>query len=243
MEWKIKANAANFRNRFGYSNTEPIDFKSLLWKLDILTVFSPLGNDFSGLSIIVDDNKFIFVNSSQSLGRQNFTICHELYHLYYNSEFEPHRCETGSFQKKNPNELNADLFASFLLLPEDGITSMIPDTEIDTDKIQLATLLKIEQTYSSSRKALLMRLRSMNLITQQTYDKYSVDILRNALQYGYTDELYLPSNKKLIIGPYGTLANKLFDENRISEGHYRELLSAIGVDINGIARDEDNRSE
>lgn len=242
MEFKLKANASAFRNRFGYSNNEPIDFTSLLRKLDILTVFIPLGGDFSGLSIIVEDNRFMLVNSSQSHGRQNFTICHELYHLFFDDEFVPHKCQTGYFPKKGGNELNADLFASFLLLPEDGISNMIPDHEMDKDSIKLATLLKIEQTYGTSRKALLMRLLKMKLITQPIFEAYSENVLHSARKYGYSEKLYIPTNEKLIIGPYGTLANKLFEENKISEGHYRELLAAIGIDINEIMADENNPS-
>lgn len=249
MEFKLKAQAANFRNRFGYSNTEPIEFKSLLWKLDILTVFNPLSEDFSGLSISAKldnlDNKimFILVNSNHSMGRQNFTICHELFHLFYDKDFVPHKCNTGRFSPKDSNELKADIFASYLLLPEDGITDMIPEWEMGKDNIQLPTLLKIEQTYGSSRMALLMRLLSMKLITSSFVDKYKANIHRNARQYGYSNALYTSTNEKLIIGPYATLANKLFDKNKISEGHYRELLGAIGIDVNEIISDEEYRSE
>lgn len=243
MELKLKANAAIFRSWFGYSNTEPIDFKNLLRRLDILTVFSPLGDDFSGLSIIVDDSKFMLINSSQSLGRQNFTIGHELYHLFFDNDFVPHKCQTGYFPSKGGNELKADLFASYLILPEDGITNMIPESEMELDSIRLASLLKIEQTYGSSRKALLMRLINMRLISKLFLDEHSNYVLRSAKQYGYSCELYIPSNETTIIGPYGSLANKLFDENKISEGHFRELLAAIGIDINEIMNDEENRSE
>jgi len=243
MEFKLKAHAANFRNRFGYSNSEPIDFRSLLRKLDILTVFYPSGADFSGLCYIEDDNRFILVNSSRSVGRQNFTICHELYHLFYDTDFKPHRCQAEHFPKKDGSELKADLFASYLLLPEDGITDMIPETEMIQDNIQLATLLKIEQTYGSSRMGLLLRLLRMKIITQPTLDKYSSNVQRNAKQYGYSCDLYSHTDERLIIGPYGTLANKLFDDNKISEGHYRELLATIGIDINEIMTNEDHRPE
>ena len=243
MRFKLKAHAAHFRSRFGYSNSEPIDFRSLLWKQDILTVFYPSSADFSGLSITADDNRFVLINSNQSVGRQNFTICHELFHLFYDIDFSPHKCQTESFPRKNESELRADLFASFLLLPEDGIIDLIPESEIRLDNIKLSTLLKIEQTYGSSRIALLLRLKGMKLVTQPTIDKYSNNVLRNARQYGYAPALYCASNEKLIIGPYGSLANKLFDENKISEGHYRELLAAIGIDINEIMSNEEYRPE
>lgn len=242
MEFKLKANATNFRTRYGYSNTEPIDFKSLLWKLDILTVFNPLDEDFSGLSIKEYENYFMLVNSNQSVGRQNFTICHEIYHLFYDLDFEPHICQTGKFLKTG-TEYKADLFASFLLLPEDGITNMIPEEEIICDRIQLPTLLKIEHTYGASRRALLLRLKGMKIISQATVDKYTLNVQKQARQYGYSCNLYNRTQEKLIIGPYGTLANNLFDQNKISEGHYRELLAAIGIDVNEITENEEGRSE
>lgn len=243
MELKLKANASNFRNRFGYSNTEPIDFISLLGKIDVMTVFYPLDDNFSGLSIKEGDDRFILVNSNHSIGRQNFTIGHELYHLFYDVDFVPHICQTGLFPNRNANELNADLFASFLLLPEDGITAMIPENEMASDAIQLATLLKIEQTYGSSRLALLMRLSRMKLIAKSTIEEFRVNVLSLARRYGYPISLYQPTHEKLIIGPYAPLANKLFEQGKISEGHYRELLGAIGIDITEIINDEKYRSE
>jgi hypothetical protein len=42
------------------------------------------------------------------------------------------------------------------------------------------------------------------------------------------------------VGAYGNLANRLYEEDKISEGHYRELLMAIGVDINEIREDEED---
>lgn len=243
MEFKLKATAGNFRSKMGLSTTEPLNFNGLIRRLDILTVFTPLGNDFSGMSIIADDDKFMLVNSAQSAGRQNFTICHELYHIFYDPEFTPHKCKTGYFPKKDKSELNADNFASFLLLPEDGIIDMIPDYEMSKNSTSLATLLKIEQTYGASRRALLMRLLKMRLIDNNFYEEYCHDVLRGAKRYGYSTDLYLPSNNQIIIGSYGELANKLFEKDKISEGHYRELLSTIGIDITEIMTDEEDRSE
>jgi Zn-dependent peptidase ImmA (M78 family) len=179
----------------------------------------------------------VLINSSQSIGRQNFTVCHELYHIYYDPDFTPHKCQTGTFPHKGGEEYNADVFASYLLLPEEGVADMIPGEEIHKDKISLSTLLKIEQTYRSSRTALLMRLKKMKLISQGYYDEYSNGVKQSARRYGYLTTLYEPTNEKLVIGPYGSLANKLFDNNHISEGHYRELMSAIGIDINEFGND------
>ena len=45
---------------------------------------------------------------------------------------------------------------------------------------------------------------------------------------GFDGSLYLPGNEGLVIGDFGAKARKLFEEERISEGHYHELLNMIG---------------
>lgn len=100
MEYKLKSDVADFRNRFGYNSIEPINFNSLLQRLDIITVFKPLSENFSGLSFKRNEDRFMLVNCNHSVGRQSFTIGHELYHLYYDKEFVPHICQTGLFSKK-----------------------------------------------------------------------------------------------------------------------------------------------
>lgn len=237
MEYRLKSYVADFRNRFGYSSTEPVNFTSLLQKLDILTVFVPLSDDFSGLSIKDGENKFMLVNSKHSLGRQNFTIGHELYHLFYDKEFVPHKCQTGLFPKKNANERMADIFASHLLLPEEGIIQLIPEVELGKDQVKLSTLLKIEQTYGSSRAALLNQISKMDLVSRSFIEKYSTRIKTGARQHGYSTELYEHTTKKAILGTFGSLANKLYENDQISEGHYQELMLSIGFDLNEIVTD------
>lgn len=240
MEHRLKAQAIAFRNNYGYNSAEPVNFISLLRRIDILTVFKPLSEDFSGLSIRVGDDRFILINSNQSVGRQNFTICHEIYHLFYDPDFVPHRCKTGMFPAKNNAERFADIFASNLLLPEEGIIRLIPDDEMERDKIKLATILKIEQTFGSSRLALLNQLLKLKLISKDLFVHFSTGVKSGARQFGYSTELYEASDKIRVLGTYGTLANRLYEENKITEGHYSELLMAIGVDINEITADEED---
>lgn len=240
MEYRLKSYAADFRNKFGYNSTEPINFISLLKRLDILTLFKNLSDDFSGLSMKEQESRFMLVNSSHSIGRQNFTICHELYHLYYDSDFTPHKCHTGLFPKRDINERMADLFASHLLLPESGIIQLISEEELKKDQIRLASLLKIEQTYGSSRSALLYRLSKMDLISSSFKEKYSQNVKSGAHQLGYSIDLYEATAERAIMGTYGSLANKLYENDRISESHYQELMLSIGIDLNEIVPDEEH---
>lgn len=238
MELKLKTNAAELRRKAGYNNAEPVNFMILLKQLDIITLFRPLSADFSGLSYKEDDCMFMLVNCSHSLGRQNFTIGHELYHLYFDKGFVPHKCNTGLFPLKNANERMADVFASYLILPEEGILQYIPEEELTKDAIKLPTLLKIEQTYCSSRQALLHQLLKMELIGKEFIEHYSVNVKSGARQFGYPLELYNSTTGNALVGAYGLLANNLLEQSKISEGHFRELMMAIGVDVNEISFDE-----
>lgn len=224
---------SKFRAEHGLGADDPIRLKSLLSKLNVITVFKPLGENFSGMAIRIDaddsPSRFIMVNSTHSKGKQHFTICHELYHLFIQQSFHSMVCNTAIFKKGTGEEFNADVFASYLLLPEHGLKSLIPDEELAKDKISLKTIVKIEHYFSCSRTALLYRLKDLSLITSSTYDRYCKNVKRSAIRYGYATDLYEPANQGLIIGDYGELARDLYENNIVSESHYFSLMKDSGM--------------
>jgi len=227
------ANAFRSDNRIG--SEDPIRMKSLLSRLNVITVFRPLGSEFSGMAVKItvdqaETFRFMLVNSNHSLGKQHFTICHELYHLCIQQEFSSRRCITGLFDVKDKEEYQADLFAAFLLLPENGILGLIPNEELAKNKISLKTVLKIEQYYSCSRSALLFRLKGLKLIDGIKYNEFNTGIKKSALTQGYGTELYEPGNENQFLGDYGSIANELFQKELISESHYMSLLLDLGLD-------------
>ncbi|MBI3218565.1 MAG: ImmA/IrrE family metallo-endopeptidase [Bacteroidetes bacterium] len=246
IELEIEKKAFAFRQLNGLSSAEPIRLKSLLLKNNVLTVFKPLSESFSGMALKTSDqNRFIMVNSEQSLGKQHFTIGHELYHLFVQENFISQKCSVGIFDgAKDPEEYRADLFAAFLLLPEEGIKQMIPDEELKRGAdITLQTILKIENYYSVSRRALLYRLFNLEFIKQAKYDEYLKTVMKGARQNGYPTHLYERGNANEIIGDYGVLANKLLEVDKISESHYLELMGAIGFNpLDQSADDENGRA-
>ncbi len=237
----LEKQANDFRKKNGMGSNDPIRFKSLLSNLNVITIFKNLSSNFSGMALKVSDkdiaSRFILINSSHPLGKQHFTICHELYHLYIQKEFNSMVCTTGAFNKGDKEEYNADLFASYLLLPETGIMSLIPDYELlGKDKVSLSTILKIEHYYSCSRAALLYRLKELLIITSKTYDAFKVNVQKGAIQYGYSTDLYNAGNHDEVIGDYGVLARDLFEKGEISEAHYISLLSDWGVNSDQLER-------
>lgn len=237
----VEKKAAEFRNTHGIGANDCIRLKSLLSKLNVLTIFKPLQNNFSGMAIKVEGKvpkRFILVNSSISLGKQHFTLCHELYHLFVQENFRSMICTTGLFKKEDKEEYRADLFAAYLLIPETGIKALIPDSELTKNKITLKTILKIEHYFSCSRAALLYRLKELNIIDGNHYDKYCQNIQRGALEQGYEINLYKPGNHNQVIGDYGSVARDLFEQEKISESNYFSLLIELGMNIEDIEKSD-----
>lgn len=238
-ELLLEKAAIQFRSDCGINNKDAIRLKSLLQKLNVITIFKPLSDNFSGMALKTEQNnltsRFILVNNCQSIGKQHFTICHELYHLYIQKKFVSRVCKTGLFDKKDKEEYNADIFASYLLLPTDGLIELIPDEELaGKSKISVGTIVYLEQFFSCSRRALLYRLKKMKLISDVQYDQYCINVKRSALENGFNVDLYEPGNHNVIIGNYGSIAKSLFDKDRISESHYYSLLSDLGININAL---------
>lgn len=234
----IEKQVADFRADNGLSSCEPIPLKSLLLKLNVLTIFRPLSENFSGMCLKDNsEHRFMLINSNQPRGRQHFTIAHELYHLFIEEKPTPHKCNPG--YSKNKIEQSADMFASSLLMPEAGICQLIPEAELNSRNISLATILKLEHYFSVSRSALLYRLLNIGLITESARSHFAEMGVKNSARcFGYDTALYEAANEGLVIGDFGEKARNLFDKGKISESHYMELLSKIN--INGTQENENS---
>ena len=227
----VESQVSRFRQETGLSDTEAVNLKSLLLKLNVLTVYRPLSEKFSGMSLKSGEQRFMLVNSNQPKCRQHFTIAHELYHLFVDRNPMPHNCSAEG--KKNDVEQCADAFAQMFLMPADGVRQMIPDNELISGHVTLASVLRIEHYFSVSHAAVLNRLFDLKLIDRKGRDCYlQYPVKKTAKEYGYDTPLYEPGNENLVIGNFGEKARKLFEEEKISEGHYMELLHKIGINDN-----------
>lgn len=225
----VGSQASRFRQFVGLSESEATNLKSLLLKLNVLTVFRPLSESFSGMSLKANGQRFMLVNSNHPRCRQHFTIAHELYHLFIETSPEPHKYPMEG--KKNESEQCADAFALMFLMPGAGVMQMIPETELKSGKISLGTILKLEHYFGASHTAVLNRLSDLGLLTrQERIDFAALPVKRVSREYGYDVSLYEPANAGLVIGEFGEKARKLYEADKISEGHYLELLHKIGID-------------
>lgn len=225
----VESQVARFRQRAGLSDSEAVNLESLLLKLNVLTLYRPLSESFSGMSLKGNGKRFMLINSGQPVCRQHFTIAHELYHLFVEENSMPHKCQDQG--KKSESEQCADAFALIFLMPAAGVMQMIPEDELKGGHVSLATVLKLGQYFEVSNAAVINRLSDLNLLSRQDREAFSaIPVKRTAREYGYDLSLYNPGNEGRVIGDFGEKARRLFDAGKISEGHYHELLHKIGID-------------
>lgn len=244
MDYKTEARrlAENFRLTQGLGVKDPLDFRGLLDALNILAVFKPLSKGFSGMAGKIEDLKFMLINSAHSLGRQHFTVAHELYHLFYDEDMLGVVIDSDIDTEKAPagmTEKRANAFASYLLLPE-GFLDLIPRPEMKKNALSAATLVKIEQYYRCSRNALLVRLQEVKLVDEQFVTEYSTDIIKQAKMLGYNTALYKPGWDNTVVGDYAASAYKLFSRGIISESNFIQYMLDIGVDEGDLDFNEKN---
>ena len=223
--------AMKLRSTLQLSLTEPINVKTVLRLLDVITAYRPLSDTLYGLSLKSADgrSRFMLVNSNSTRGRQHFTVAHELYHLYFDENPQPHFCKEGQLDE---SERVANMFARAFLMPRAGVMKAIPDDVLATGQMSLTTVLNLESLFGVSHMAMLIRLKELKLITSSVFEKYqAVRVMYEASLRGLSTDLYQKGNEGLIIGDFGAKARELFEKDKISEGHYVELLNKIGYGI------------
>jgi len=234
FQLELENEAARFRKQHGFGDAEPVHLESFLIKNNVLTLYRPLSRTMAGMAIKSGDcDRFMMINSNHSVGKQNFTIAHELYHLFLQENFNSKRCITGLFDKqKDLDEKKADYFAANLLLPRLGVYELIPQSEKSSiGKVSKETTFKIQQYYGVSIKAVIFRLIDLGFADKNYYDVYQdMGKLQTARLLGYDAGLYQKGNENKVVSDYGTMASKLFQSRKISESYYFELLNSINID-------------
>lgn len=218
---ELNEEANEYRRKWGIDEYAPIDiFSVILNKIQNITIaFIDANEKLSGSCLDLKNQKVIFINTKHSLGRQRFTAAHELYHLHFNKK----TFMTCSTDIKIQKEKDADQFASCLLLPHGALRKY--EDENNISKWDLTNIIKAEQYFQISHKALLRRLLFLKKITRKEYKQFLPNIKKNASKRGYPINLYTPfTNKEIVMGNYIKLLTKAWDTQKISKGKMDELL-------------------
>lgn len=217
--------AYRVRKYLGADGQSPMDIFKLVQGIEDLTlVFYPLGQNISGVCYKGASSRVIAVNSHMSLGRQRFSLAHELYHLYFD-EAKESQVSRMAIGVGDAIERCADQFASYLLMPPAALSESLDGIKADRPGVE--DVIRLEQYYGLSHKAMLYRLVGDGILTAQEAAAMETGVMGLAARLGYDTSLYRPApegKERMVLGRYLALSEKLLEEECISQGKYEELL-------------------
>ena len=229
--------ANSFRKEMGEDAFSPVDIFAMALRLkNTSIVFAKLGKNISGVFYRNEKSSTIVINSEMTLGRQRFSMAHEIYHSQFDKDlgviFCPKNIKLG-----DDNEKRANRFAVCLLMPEYGITERVNELKQEKGRLGIEEIIQLEQYYGVSHNALLIRLKELELISHSEYERFSDSITAKAEMLNYDTSLYKPTNEEKTIGYYIQLARKLHSEGKMSDSKFKEILEDAFV---GELADEDS---
>ena len=141
----------------------PVDVNSIAAKLDIEVRFLSWDElHLSGKASLENGKRIIYVNPTDSIVRQRFTLSHELAHHLLNHVTPENPCfrdekhtfngDYASIQERDANRLGADI-----LMPEYAIRHSI-------EKENIRTVEGLASKFNVSERAMYYRLKGLNLV-------------------------------------------------------------------------------
>jgi len=241
----VEMRADDTRRFLGLVFHEPVDIFKILSEMEgISLVFMEMSDKMSGLFVRKGKASLIVINSRKTLGHQRFTAAHEYYHYKYNKGAVSRVCPIKKFVEDNPEEREANVFAINFLLPEKGVKYMF-SKRTDGKTPDISDIIFLEQYFGVSHQFMLIRLKELDLITEEQVKEFSKDIIKKAKEYGYSTQLYKPTSDRgiQVYSQYAELAKKLLDAGKISYGKYEELLIEGGYAHLIFEPEEDTEGE
>ncbi|HXH07188.1 MAG TPA: XRE family transcriptional regulator [Vicinamibacterales bacterium] len=169
--------------------TGPIDDLFRLVDEHALVFRLPLGSDLgsspSGFFYNHPQAGFcIVVNSDMTLGRQVFTLAHELAHAFFHSQEADAWISMPA--ARTERERFADLFAGEFLVPGDALARVIDELEAWEEIADPVVVVHLQRHFGVSYAALLVRLRQEGFLSPEAYEtlgKISPSTLARRLGY------------------------------------------------------------
>lgn len=199
--------------------------------LGIFVLISAAPEEVSGFCMIIGENTFIFINKNQVIGRQNFSLWHEVYHWFTESAGA---VSIVNDQKDNEIEYLADYFASLVLLDKDYLKKSLMNMGVHSNKsaqyLSYDKIIKLQHHFEVSYSAMLRKVLEVypESKLEQRYSLGGVlrqeELIKKTNDLGLNINLILPSKNTYISSELFELLGKLSTENKISQ---QKILSII----------------
>lgn len=214
------------RNELGLGDGPITDLPDLVEdELGLDVALEPLPDGLAGLCVVNDRACLALVDSSAVVGRQRFTLAHEIAHLLAGDP-EPVLVDEQLFSS-SPRERQANAFAAHLLMPEAGLKRAIKERKIDG---RVAAELLYE--FGVSMDALCWQLLNLGWIKEgQRRSLQGTPPKALAFQHGYVSQWHAGEQQRHVVRPPLRLVRRGFDA-------YRTGLVGVEPLANLLRRDD-----
>lgn len=203
----------------------PLDTMNILEELNYYIIKSPAPTNLSGFYMKKDGFPFIFVNTNHTLGRQNFSLWHEVYHHIMN-----HENGISDFNSDSLQEREAEIFAGLVMLPDSEIERL---GELDfADRIIIA---EMSEHYQMSFSGILVRLMQAEKVNYDTYHSlthlskpsHEEDLQTIYRENGLNSSVILPTKNTQISKNIMMILEKNYGNNLVTGEKINEIISMI----------------
>lgn len=224
------------RNALGLGDEPISNIFNLLENQGIFLFIKPFKGNASAMFMRTKDIHIVIINSKHTLGHQIFSAAHELSHFFFDKELMGGVCLANKYNQDQEVERLADFFASYFLMPEEGLLKHISKRKKKANScLDLSDIIYLQQYFRVSWQAMLYRLLNMGELSLEEVEKYkTVSIKSEAAKLGYDLDLYTPTYKECPSQKYIEYAMKAFKHDLISESKLNEYLSIIGTSLDTL---------
>ncbi len=203
----------------------------------------PIGEDsFLGFSLIKEDGKIIFTNSSSILSGEIFSVAHELGHhtLHLNKDGLT-LIKDDDFNDRDELEVEANYFAACFLMPREKVQLFIRHELHDKPIAEWNGLdiAKIQSVFNVSYDMVLFRLKSLgilssNLLEQLQIVKFEITAKKLLRAIKGNIDLCNATYAKQIPAKYLEWVITNYNEKLVSIKNLNSLLKYVDLNVDDI---------
>lgn len=131
---------------------------------------------------------YIVLNSSLPKVNINFAICHELYHVFFQTgDFKPKVEFANDHYYEHEDEFAANLFAGMLLMPEVSFRFMYNKFKEESDNNPQDTIIRLMNYYQAPYMAVLIRCYELGLPDTDSITEELLNVDRDCVRERFID--------------------------------------------------------
>lgn len=233
LSLEVKEIAKNFIETYSDIVNQPISnsFRTVE-ELGFFVIAVPAPHNISGMTMSIDNKSMIVVNSNQPLGRQNYSIWHEVYHWYTGEGQDISKHGESEYDE---TEYKAEVFASEILIPRNKLEIELKKLNYNSKNslqyLKKKDIVKLQNKFNVSYKAMLTRiifLTGQNKLSNRfAIANKQEDIINLNIEFGFDGHLEKIETKPYISDSLFFYMKSNLEKGRVSSSKIELILDFI----------------